>query len=119
MMMLMLLLAVVTFAIDRLGLFGPNVMAAHMTQLTNEEIKLLAATQVRIRSKPITCLPACLPVCLPDFISIYRSTQTSVIHCPESNMKLTSGYCPVRELIAAGVNVALGITQYRSRISSE
>jgi hypothetical protein len=69
-LLLLLLLAVVTFAIDRLGLFGPNVMAAHMTQLTNEEIKLLAATQVRIRSKPITCLPVCLSACLTLYLSI-------------------------------------------------
>jgi 5-methylthioadenosine/S-adenosylhomocysteine deaminase len=32
----------------------------------------------------------------------------SVIHCPESNMKLASGICPVSELLAAGVNVAIG-----------
>jgi 5-methylthioadenosine/S-adenosylhomocysteine deaminase len=32
----------------------------------------------------------------------------SVIHCPESNMKLASGICPVQHLIDAGINVALG-----------
>jgi 5-methylthioadenosine/S-adenosylhomocysteine deaminase len=32
----------------------------------------------------------------------------SVIHCPESNMKLASGICPVQRLIDAGINVALG-----------
>ena len=31
-----------------------------------------------------------------------------VVHCPESNMKLASGFCPVAKLLAAGVNVALG-----------
>jgi 5-methylthioadenosine/S-adenosylhomocysteine deaminase len=31
-----------------------------------------------------------------------------VIHCPESNLKLASGFCPVGKLLAAGVNVALG-----------
>ncbi|MCB1637818.1 MAG: amidohydrolase family protein, partial [Thiothrix sp.] len=31
-----------------------------------------------------------------------------VIHCPESNLKLASGFCPVAKLQAAGVNVALG-----------
>jgi len=31
-----------------------------------------------------------------------------VVHCPESNMKLASGYCPVKKLLDAGVNVALG-----------
>jgi 5-methylthioadenosine/S-adenosylhomocysteine deaminase len=30
------------------------------------------------------------------------------VHCPESNMKLASGFCPVAELMEAGINVALG-----------
>ena len=29
-------------------------------------------------------------------------------HCPESNLKLASGFCPVDKLIKAGINVALG-----------
>ena len=32
----------------------------------------------------------------------------SVIHCPESNLKLASGFCPVERLWQAGVNVAVG-----------
>ena len=32
----------------------------------------------------------------------------SVVHCPESNLKLASGFCPVAELMQRGVNVALG-----------
>jgi 5-methylthioadenosine/S-adenosylhomocysteine deaminase len=31
-----------------------------------------------------------------------------VVHCPESNLKLASGHCPVEALIHRGVNVALG-----------
>jgi 5-methylthioadenosine/S-adenosylhomocysteine deaminase len=31
-----------------------------------------------------------------------------VVHCPESNLKLASGFCPVDRLQKAGVNVALG-----------
>jgi 5-methylthioadenosine/S-adenosylhomocysteine deaminase len=31
-----------------------------------------------------------------------------VIHCPESNLKLASGFCPVEKLWQAGVNVAIG-----------
>jgi len=30
------------------------------------------------------------------------------VHCPESNLKLASGFCPVQALVSAGVNVALG-----------
>ena len=32
----------------------------------------------------------------------------NVIHCPESNLKLGSGICPVARLLEQGINVALG-----------
>lgn len=64
--------------LQELGLFTPALMAAHMTQLTDEEVAESAASGI------------------------------SVIHCPQSNMKLASGFCPVAKLLAAGVNVALG-----------
>ncbi len=62
----------------RLGLISPNLIAVHMTQLLDEEIG-----------------------CLAD-------AGPHVVHCPESNLKLASGFCPVAKLRAAGVNVALG-----------
>ncbi|OGI48290.1 MAG: hypothetical protein A2W42_06330 [Candidatus Muproteobacteria bacterium RIFCSPHIGHO2_01_60_12] len=62
----------------KLGLLGPRLIAVHMTQLLPEEIKTLAQDNV------------------------------SVVHCPESNLKLASGFCPVHALVQAGVNVALG-----------
>jgi 5-methylthioadenosine/S-adenosylhomocysteine deaminase len=61
-----------------LGLLSPNLLAVHMTQLTDDEIALCAKSGVH------------------------------VVHCPESNLKLASGFCPVGKLLAAGVNVALG-----------
>ncbi|HEX5340745.1 MAG TPA: TRZ/ATZ family hydrolase [Gammaproteobacteria bacterium] len=64
--------------LQELGLLTPNLMAVHMTQLTDEEIASLAETGVQ------------------------------VVHCPESNLKLASGFCPVARLMRAGVNVALG-----------
>jgi len=64
--------------LDRLGVLGPNVIFAHGVHLTNEDIALLANRGV------------------------------SVIHCPESNMKLASGILRLRDLEAAGVNVGLG-----------
>lgn len=64
--------------LDKCGLMGPDLNAVHMTQLDDEEIALLARENV------------------------------SVIHCPSSNMKLASGFCPTAKLAASGVNVALG-----------
>ena len=64
--------------LNELGLLTPQTQAVHMTQLSDEEIALLA------------------------------QTGTHVIHCPESNLKLASGFCPTHKLIEAGVNVALG-----------
>ena len=32
----------------------------------------------------------------------------SVVHCPESNLKLASGFCPACALQTAGVNLAIG-----------
>nr|WP_040295222.1 TRZ/ATZ family hydrolase [Beggiatoa alba] len=61
-----------------LGLVSSRLLAVHATQLNPEEIQLLAE---------------------------HRAT---VVHCPESNMKLASGFCPVQQLLNAGVNVALG-----------
>jgi 5-methylthioadenosine/S-adenosylhomocysteine deaminase len=62
----------------RLGLLGPRLAAVHMTQLLAGEIATLGRLNV------------------------------NVVHCPESNLKLASGFCPVHELLKAGVNVALG-----------
>lgn len=64
--------------LHELGLVSPNLLAVHMTQLLDSEIELLAAA------------------------------GSHVLHCPESNLKLASGFCPVAKLLAAGVNVALG-----------
>ena len=60
------------------GLISPRLLAVHMTQLTDDEIEMLA------------------------------TSNANVVHCPESNLKLASGYCPVEKLSQAGVNVALG-----------
>ena len=62
----------------RLGLLGPRLMAVHMTQLEAFEIEQLAEYGV------------------------------NVIHCPESNLKLSSGFCPITRLIDAGASIALG-----------
>jgi len=64
--------------IDRLGLFNDRLVAVHMTQLTDAEIALAAERGV------------------------------SVVHCPESNLKLASGFCPVCALQRAGATLAIG-----------
>lgn len=64
--------------LKELNLLSNRLLAVHMTQLELEEFDLLARHGV------------------------------NVIHCPESNLKLASGFCPVYELKQAGVNVALG-----------
>ena len=64
--------------LKELDLLGPDLLAVHMTQLSDEEIAEAARFGVQ------------------------------VVHCPESNLKLASGFCPVDKLQKAGVNVALG-----------
>ncbi len=41
-------------------------------------------------------------------LALLVESNTNVIHCPESNLKLASGFCPVERLWQAGVNVAVG-----------
>ena len=64
--------------LQQLGLIGPSFIAVHMTQLTEAEIQMIS------------------------------QWDCHVVHCPESNMKLASGFCPVAQLLDAGINVALG-----------
>lgn len=64
--------------LKRLGFMGPDLTAVHMTQLTPGEIEDLARHNV------------------------------VVAHCPESNLKLASGFCPVGDLLRAGVALAIG-----------
>lgn len=39
---------------------------------------------------------------------LFMQNNTSVAHCPTSNLKLASGIAPITKMIDAGVNVALG-----------
>jgi len=64
--------------LHELGLLNPRLMAVHMTQLDEAEIALCAEQGIHI------------------------------VHCPESNMKLASGICPVPKLLASGSNICLG-----------
>lgn len=67
-----------TARLAELGLLGINTQCVHMTQIDDSDLALL------------------------------RETGAHVIHCPESNLKLASGLCPVQRLLDNGVNVAIG-----------
>jgi 5-methylthioadenosine/S-adenosylhomocysteine deaminase len=61
-----------------LGLLVPRLQAVHMTQVSDDELALIAEGGV------------------------------GVVHCPQSNLKLGSGFCGVARLRSAGITVALG-----------
>ena len=44
----------------------------------------------------------------PAEIETLAHTGVHVAHCPESNLKLASGFCPSARLDAAGVNIGIG-----------
>lgn len=64
--------------LDALGLVNRQLAAVHVTDLLDDEIDRLGERGV------------------------------SVIHCPQSNLKLASGFCRTADLLKAGINVALG-----------
>jgi cytosine/adenosine deaminase-related metal-dependent hydrolase len=45
----------------------------------------------------------------PDEIKVFAKHHCGVAHCPTSNMRLASGIAPLKEYLAAGVNVGLGV----------
>ncbi|MFC1777892.1 TRZ/ATZ family hydrolase [Pseudomonadota bacterium] len=67
--------------LDRLadiGLLNERLLAVHMTQLNGTDLEALSRAAVNI------------------------------IHCPESNLKLGNGICPLARLLEHNINVALG-----------
>lgn len=42
-------------------------------------------------------------------VNVFARHRCGVAHCPTSNMRLASGIAPIREYLAAGVNVGLGV----------
>ncbi len=66
------------FFAESVGILGPKSVLVHMIWLTDDDIDKLAAT------------------------------HTSISHNPSSNSKLASGVCKVPQMLARGVNVALG-----------
>ena len=64
--------------LQQLGLFNKRLQCVHMTTLNDDDIKTVA------------------------------DAGASIIHCPESNLKLASGMAPIQKCLDAGINVALG-----------
>lgn len=64
--------------LNEIGMVNTKLIAIHMTQINEADIAILIA------NKP------------------------SIVNCPESNMKLASGNCPVEQLRQQRINVALG-----------
>ncbi len=54
-----------------------------------------------------------------DELKVLRETNTSVVHCPSSNMRLGSGIARVREMIDIGVNVSIGVDGSASNDTSD
>jgi 5-methylthioadenosine/S-adenosylhomocysteine deaminase len=64
--------------LQNIGIINPGFIAVHMTQLTEAEIRQ------------------------------FSDAGAHIVHCPESNLKLASGFCPVQQCLEANVNIALG-----------
>lgn len=63
---------------DNMGIFDIPTLAAHCVWCTDEDLEIL------------------------------REKKVTVVHNPESNLKLGSGFAPVKKMLDMGINVALG-----------
>nr|WP_297401845.1 TRZ/ATZ family hydrolase [uncultured Marinobacter sp.] len=67
-----------TERLRNLGMLGTSTQCVHMTQIDESDLTLLS------------------------------ESGAHVIHCPESNLKLASGFCPAQAMLDRGINVAIG-----------
>jgi 5-methylthioadenosine/S-adenosylhomocysteine deaminase len=61
-----------------IGFLNERVSCVHMTQIDDEDIRIL------------------------------QKTGASIVHCPESNLKLASGFCPISKLSEANITLSIG-----------
>src|ERR1700730_5649964 len=64
--------------LDSVGLTGRHVALAHCIHVDEQEMQIL------------------------------KRTQTNVVHCPSSNLKLGSGIAPITKMLETGISVSLG-----------
>lgn len=64
--------------LNDLGILGPRTQLVHMTALNDDDIELV------------------------------KQSGASIVHCPQSNLKLASGFCPTNRLMKEGITVAIG-----------
>ncbi len=67
-----------TLYLEKIGFLSPRLLAAHVVHVNEQEIELL------------------------------KKREVGVAHCPQSNMKLSSGAAPVPQMLKAGLRVGLG-----------
>lgn len=67
-----------TLYLEQLGVFDHLTMAAHCVYLSNEDI------------------------------DVFKKNNVSVLHNPQSNMKLASGIAPIARYVSEGINVSIG-----------
>ncbi len=64
--------------LHEIGLINSNLLAVHMTHLQDDEMDLIA------------------------------EHSANIVHCPQSNQKLASGFCQVQKLADKNVNITIG-----------
>ncbi len=64
--------------LHNLGLMGERMINVHMVDVTASEMEIVA------------------------------KSGASIVHCPESNLKLASGFSPIADFLKLGINVAIG-----------
>ncbi len=64
--------------LEKINFLSPRVIGAHVVHVNNEEIAIL------------------------------KRREVGVAHCPQSNMKLSSGTAPIPQMLEAGLRVGLG-----------